>query len=161
MAENQKLDDIDFKILGILQEDATRSIQDIADIVGLTANPCWRRIRRLEEAGVIEGRVAVVNAAAIGLGMTAFVTIRTDQHTSAWLKKLAHGIQIIPEIVECHRMTGDVDYLLKIVVSDLAHYDAVYRRLLELVPGLKDVSSAFSMERLKRSAVIDPSTATG
>ena len=93
--------------------------------------------------------------------MTAFVTIRTDQHTSDWLNKLAHGIQIIPEIVECHRMSGDVDYLLKIVVRDLAHYDAVYRRLLELVPGLKDVSSAFSMERLKRSAVIDPSNASG
>ena len=159
--ENSKLDDIDLKILGILQADATRSIQEIADEVGLTTNPCWRRIRRMEAGGVIEGRVALVNAAALGLGMTAFVTIRTDQHTSDWLEKLAHGIRIIPEIVECHRMSGDVDYLLKIVVRDLAHYDTVYRRLLELVPGLKDVSSAFSMELLKRSAVIDPSKSSG
>ena len=151
-----ELDDIDCRILSILQHDAARSIQDIADEVGLTSNPCWRRIRRLERDGVIERRVAVVNAAAVGLGMTAFVTIRTDRHTSEWLSAFARAVQSIPEIVECHRMAGEVDYLLKVVVRDLAHYDDVYQRLIGTVPDLNDVASIFSMERLKQGGVVDP-----
>ena len=159
MVKNNALDHTDIKILGILQADSGKSVQEIAEMVGLTVNPCWRRIKRMEETGVIEGRVAVVNAMALGLGMTAFVMLRTDQHTSDWLEKLSNGVARIPEIVECHRMTGEVDYLLKIVVSDLAHYDRVYRRLLDFVPGLNDVSAAFSMERLKKGGIIDASTA--
>ena len=156
-----KLDDIDYKIIGILQADATRSVQDVADAVGLTTNPCWRRIKRLEEQGVILRRVAVIDPMALGLGMTAFVRIVTETHTKDWLETFKRSVRQIPEISECHRMTGDVDYLLKITVRDLAHYDKVYQRFLDLVPNLKDVSAAFSMERLKEGGVIDPSMFRG
>ena len=154
-----KIDTIDCNILRILQSDATRSIQDIALEVGLTNNPCWRRIKRLEEQGVIERRAAIVNANMVGLGTTAFVSIRIDSHDVGWLDKFAKCIDNIPEIVECHRMAGDVDYLLKIIVTDLAHYDGVYQRLIAEVPGLSDVSSTFSMEQLKHDSVIDALTA--
>lgn len=130
-------------------------IQQIADQVGLSVNPCWRRIKLLEEAGVIERRVALVNAAKVGLSMTAFVTIRTNQHNQTWLEAFARGVQRIPEIIECHRMSGDIDYLLKIVVRDIAHYDRVYQKLISEVPGLSDVSSTFSMERLKHGVKLD------
>lgn len=150
-----EIDDIDKKILSILQTDATLSIQDISDQVGLTTNPCWRRIKRLENNGIITGRVALVDPAALGLGMTAFVRIHTDKHTKNWLETFKSSVRRIPEIVECHRMTGDVDYLLKVMVRDLAHYDQVYQRLLDYVPDLKDVSSSFSMERLKDKQIID------
>lgn len=153
-----ELNDIDIKILGLLQSDATQSIQEIADQVGLTSNPCWRRIKRLEEQGVIKRRVAVIDPALVGLGMTAFVRIHTDKHTKDWLELFNAGVAKIPEIIECHRMTGDVDYLLKVLVQNLEHYDAVYQRLLDLVPDLKDVSAAFSMERLKDGGLIDVAT---
>ncbi len=155
-----KLDDIDVKIISMLQIDATRSIQDLADAVGLTTNPCWRRVRRLEEQGVITARIAIIDPIKVGLGMTSFVRIHTNKHTKDWLENFKKSINKIPEIVECHRMTGDVDYLLKILVRDLPHYDAVYQRLLDLVPDLKDVSSAFSMEHLKDNYLIDVSTGT-
>ena len=154
-----EIDAIDTKILSILQKDATCSIQSIANQVNLTNNPCWRRIKRLEERGVIERRVAVVNPRLVGLGTTAFVSLRIDSHDKLWLEKFAHCISEISEIVECHRMTGDIDYLLKIIVSDLEHYDQVYQRLIANVPGLSDVSSAFSMEQLKQGNVIDVATA--
>ena len=153
-----ELDDIDRRIINVLQLDAAKSIQEIGDEVGLTSNPCWRRIRRLEEAGIIVRRVAVVDAAAVGLSMTAFVRIHTDRHTNDWLKAFKKGVLLIPEIVECYRMTGDVDYFLKIIVHDIAHYDEVYQRLLNQVPDLKDVTAAFSMERLKGGDGIDVST---
>lgn len=159
MTDNIEIDDIDRKIIGILQNDATLSIQDIADQIDLTNNPCWRRIKHLEDKGVIERRVAIINPKLIGLGTTAFVSIRIDAHSGDWLKKFAECIEQIPEIIECHRMTGDTDYLMKIVVRDLEHYDGVYQRLISHVPGLTDVSSTFSMEQLKMGTVIDTSTA--
>lgn len=154
-----KLDSIDINILNILQQDSTVPIQQIADQVGLTNNPCWRRIKRLEETGVIERRTVVINRPLIGLGTTAFVSIRIDSHNSEWLAQFARCIERMPEIVECHRMAGDVDYLLKIVVKDLKHYDAVYQRLVADVAGLIDVSSTFSMEEMKVGSVIDAHTA--
>jgi Lrp/AsnC family transcriptional regulator len=144
-----ELDPIDRKILHLIQRDASLSVQEIADQVGLSANPCWRRIKIMEASGLIERRVALVNAAKLGLGVTVFVTIRTDKHNPEWLASFAEGIAAIPEILECHRMSGDVDYLLKVVVADIAHYDRVYQALIAKVPGLSDVSSTFSMERLK------------
>ncbi|MEO0882091.1 MAG: Lrp/AsnC family transcriptional regulator [Pseudomonadota bacterium] len=158
MSEIVELDDIDKKILSRIQVDATASIQEIADAVGLSSNPCWRRIRRMENDGVIQRRVALVDAAKVGLGATVFVTIRTKQHDANWLEAFAKGVRQLPEIVECHRMSGETDYLLKVVVRDIPHYDAVYQRLISLVPGLGDVSSAFSMESLKHSTAIDPAT---
>lgn len=160
MGKIVELDAIDRRILKILQSDAMVSIQAVAEQVGLSNNPCWRRIRRLETEGVIERRVALVDAAKLGLGLTAFVSIRTDHHSGDWLGKFAKALKLIPEIVECHRMSGDVDYLLKVVVCDISHYDRVYQRLISSVPGLSDVSSAFSMERLKSDTAIDVTTAS-
>ena len=151
-------DDIDRRILNALQEDASRSIQEVADLVGLSSNPCWRRIRRLEHAGVIAKRVALIDPSKLGLGVTAFVTIRTSRHDAEWLDQFSSAVRTISEVVECHRMSGDVDYLLKVVVRDIAHYDHVYQRLIRKVSGLSDVSSTFSMERLKHDTAIDLST---
>ena len=143
MAESLELDAIDRKILTVLQRDATLTVQALGDAVGLSANPCWRRVKRLEGIGIIVGRVAVVSGAAVGLGLTAFVTIRTNRHNQDWLERFAAGVRDMPEIVECHRMSGDVDYMLKIIVRDIGHYDRVYQRLIAAVPDLADVSSAF------------------
>lgn len=131
------------------------SIQDVAERVGLSANPCWRRIKQMEAAGIIERRVALVNAAAVGLAVTSFVFIRTSRHDPEWLDCFARAVRDIPEIMECHRMSGSVDYLLKCVVSDIDHYDRVYKKLIARVPGLSDVSSGFSMERLKHGTRLE------
>lgn len=144
-----ELDSIDWRILDVLQEDASLSIQAIGDRVGLSTNPCWRRIRRLEESGVIARRVALLDPVHVGLPTTVFVTIRTTRHDPEWLAAFAGGIAAIPEITECHRMAGEVDYLLKLSVRDIAHYDRIYQRLIAVVPGLNDVSSTFSMEAMK------------
>jgi Lrp/AsnC family transcriptional regulator len=155
MKEFVELDSIDKKILGILQRDCTRPIKEIAEAVGLSNNPCWRRIRRLEDTGVVSHRAALIDPAKIGLGVTAFVTIRTDSHSTEWLNAFRKAVNNIPEIIACHRMTGDVDYLLRILVHDIEHYDRVYQRLIKSVPGLSDVSSTFSMEKLKQGPTID------
>jgi Lrp/AsnC family transcriptional regulator len=146
---------MDRRLLGIIQEDCTLSVQQLGERVGLSANPCWRRVKRLEAEGVIRKRVALIDPEKVGLGLTAFVTIRTNRHDLAWLESFAAALARIPEIVEAHRMSGDVDYLLKIMVEDIAHYDGVYRRLITAVPGLSDVSSTFSMERLKSGTALD------
>ena len=143
------LDKLDRDILRHLQEDASQPIQQIADAVGLSVNPCWRRIRRMEAEGVIEGRVALVDPEKVGLGLTIFVRIKTNQHSAAWAEQLASVIAAMPEILECHRIGGDVDYLLKVVVPDMAGYDRTYKELIERLPALADVSALFSMERLK------------
>lgn len=157
MKEYIELDTIDRKILGILQDDCTRPIKEIADAVGLSNNPCWRRIKRMEDNGVIKRRVALIDPTKIGLGVTAFVTIRTDQHTNEWLDAFKRAVRNIPEIIACDRMTGDVDYLLRVVVHDIEHYDRVYQKLIKGVPGLSDVSSTFSMEKMKQGPAIDVS----
>lgn len=157
--QNIEFDDIDRRILTLLQRDASQSVAALADQVGLTSNPCWRRVKRLEDDGVIERRVAVVSPKALGLGLMAFVTIKTDNHAPEWLTNFASTISRIPEIVECHRMTGDIDYLLKIIARDLRHYDEIYRRFIESVPDLSDVAATFSMEELKDGRLIDPGTA--
>ena len=157
MKELVELDPIDRKILGILQQDCTRPIKEIAEAVGLSNNPCWRRIKRLEDKGVIRQRVALIDPSIIGLGLTAFVTVRTDQHTKEWLDAFKRAVQKIPEIIACDRMSGDIDYLLRVVVHDIEHYDNVYQRLIRIVPGLSDVSSTFSMEKMKQGPAIDVS----
>lgn len=153
-----ELDPIDRRILGIVQEDATISIQQLAERVGLSANPCWRRLKRLEAGGVIRARVALVDQDAVDLPMTVFVAIRTNRHDVEWLEAFAAAVLRIPEILEAHRMSGDVDYLLKIIARDVAHYDRIYRKLITAAPGLSDVSSSFSMERLKSTTRIDLAT---
>ena len=143
-------DSIDLAILGQLQADCSRSVQEIGEQVGLSQSPCWRRIRRLEELGVLGKRVALVDPAKVGLSVTVFVTVRTNQHNESWLEEFARAVSGIPEIVECYRMSGDVDYLLKILTSDIADYDRVYKKLIGSVQ-LYDVSSSFAMEPLKHT----------
>ena len=149
-----QLDAIDWKILGVLQHDASLAVHEVGDRVGLSANACWRRIKRLEDSGVIVRRVALVDAAKLGLATTVFVAIRTQRHDPAWLEAFSKGVAAIEEISECHRMAGDVDYLLKIVVRDIAHYDRIYRKLIAAVPDLADVSSSFSMEKMKATTAL-------
>jgi Lrp/AsnC family transcriptional regulator len=149
-----KLDRVDRQILGLIQDDASLSIQQIADQVGLSVNPCWRRIRQMEAAGVIQRRVAVVNPEKVGLGLTVYVRVKTREHSADWAKKLNEVIRAMPEILECHRIGGDVDYLLKIVVEDMAGYDRIYKELIARVPSLADVSALFSMERLKSATAL-------
>ncbi len=147
------LDRLDSRILEALQQDAGRAIADLAETVGLSANACWRRIKRLEELGVIRGRVALLDPFKLGLGVTVFVAVRTNEHNDAWLQQFANAVDAIPEVVEFYRMSGDVDYLLKIVVADIAHYDRVYKRLIKSVK-LSDVSSSFAMEQMKYTTAL-------
>ncbi len=152
------LDPIDVRILDRLQHDATDTIAALADLVGLSSNACWRRVKMLEAAGVIRQRVALLDAAKLNLGTTVFVSIRTNQHTDSWLKGFSEAVGAIAEVVEFYRMSGKVDYLLKIVVSDIPHYDRVYRRLIRVM-NLYDVSSNFAMEQLKCTTVLPLSSA--
>ena len=147
------LDSIDRALLRELQTDCARSVAEIGAAVGLSQSPCWKRIRRLEEAGVIRGRVALLDSNQVGVGIAVFVTIRTNQHNEEWLRRFASGVMEIPEVVELYRMSGDVDYLLKVLVSDIAEYDRIYKKLIE-VAELNDVSSSFAMERIKCTTAI-------
>jgi Lrp/AsnC family transcriptional regulator len=143
-----KLDSLDLKILEILQQDSEQQVAHIAQQVGLSTTPCWRRIQRFKEAGVITRQVALVDAKKVNVGVTVFVSVRTSTHTQAWFDRFRATVQAIPEVMEFYRMSGDVDYLLRVVVPDIAAYDAVYKRLIAGT-GLHDVSSSFAMEELK------------
>ncbi|OXT00303.1 ArsR family transcriptional regulator [Notoacmeibacter marinus] len=142
------MDRLDRKILRILQEDTTHAVADIAKKVGLSTTPCWRRIQKLEEEGVIKRRVAILDPVQVNAAVTVFVSIRTNSHSVEWLKRFAEVISSFPEVQEFYRMSGDVDYLLRVVVPDIAAYDAFYRKLIEKIE-ISDVSSAFAMERIK------------
>ncbi len=142
------LDEMDIKILRILQEDCTRSVADIGNEVGLSTTPCWRRIQKLEEEGVIKRRVAILDPVKINARVTVFVSIRTNSHSNEWLKRFSEVVGDFPEVVEFYRMSGDVDYLLRVVVPDIAAYDAFYKRLIAKIE-IRDVSSSFAMEQIK------------
>lgn len=142
------LDKTDRAILAILQRDATLSVAEIAAQVHLSPTPCWRRIQRLEEQGYITKRVALLDPEKLNLGVTVFVSIKTSQHSEAWFQKFHRVVTAIPEVVEFYRMSGDVDYLLRIVVPDIKRYDWVYKQLIKGT-DLHDVSSSFAMEQLK------------
>ena len=143
-----KLDRIDVAILSELQSDGSLSIASLSERVGLSATPCWKRLKRLEDDGIIESRVALLNRKKVGLPVTVFVSIRTAHHDEKWLEQFAAAVVSLPEVVEFHRMSGDVDYLLKVVTSDIDGYDQIYKRLIK-VAQLSSVSSAFSMEEIK------------
>jgi Lrp/AsnC family transcriptional regulator len=147
-----ELDNIDRAILRLLAADASLSLNDIADKVGLTATPCWKRIKRMEETGVIKARVAVLDADKLGLPVSVFVSVETSDHSAGWLERFAGAVAQTPEIVGAWRMSGDVDYLLHVVVADIAAYDSFYRKLIAAVP-LRNVSSRFAMERMKNGAL--------
>ena len=144
------MDNTDRKILAILQEDASLPVAEVAARVNLSQTPCWRRIQKLEEAGVIQGRVAILDPNSIGLGLTVFVEIETGDHSREWLDRFAEAINTMPEVMEVYRMAGDVDYLIRLAVANMAAYDDFYRRLIALVP-MKNVTSRFAMERVKYS----------
>ncbi len=142
------MDRFDRKILSLLQEDATLSLAELADQVGLSQTPCWKRIQKLQAQGVIQRRVAILAPEKVGLGLTVFVQIETADHSAAWLEAFAKGVGEMPEVMELYRMAGDVDYMLRVVVSDMAAYDGFYKRLIDRFP-LKNVTSRFAMERIK------------
>jgi Lrp/AsnC family transcriptional regulator len=142
------MDAIDRKILAVLQKDASLSVAEIGNRVGLSSTPCWKRIQRLEAEGVIQRRVAVVDQDKLGLGVTVFVSIETGDHSEEWLRRFAEVVSALPEVMEFYRMAGDVDYMLRVVVPDIPGYDAFYKRLIATVP-LKNVTSRFAMEKIK------------
>ena len=148
-----RMDQIDRQILMQLQHNAAQPVADVARKVGLSVTPCWRRIQRLEETGIIRKRVALLDSKAIGVGMSVFVAVRTDQHNADWLKNFAALVADMPEVVEFYRMSGEVDYLLRVVVPDMAAYDSFYRKLIAQVQ-LTDVSSSFAMEEIKYTTVL-------
>ena len=144
------MDSIDKKILQALQTDCSGSVAEIAERAGVTQTPCWRRIKKLEEMGYIDKRVALLDQKALNLRLTAYVMVKTSQHDQQWLTKFSDGVHDIPEIGEVHRMDGDIDYLLQIVAEDMAEYDRIYKNLIR-VAELSDVSASFSMECIKAS----------
>lgn len=139
------MDKFDQRILEILQRDASIGLAELAAQVGLSTTPCWRRIQRLKDDGVILAQVALCDPVSLNLGLTAFVTVRAARHDDAWTTRFLDGVMGIPEILEVYRMAGEIDYLLKVVVSDITGYDRVYKRLIK-VAELVDVSSGFVME---------------
>jgi len=143
-----KIDNLDSKILAELQRNCDISLDTLGETVGLSRNACWRRIKALETAGVIRRRVALLDAEKLGVGLTVFIQVRTDQHDANWLDKFARTTRAMPEILGAYRMTGDLDYLIRARVADVAGYDRLYQRLIERVP-LSDVSASFVMEEIK------------
>jgi Lrp/AsnC family transcriptional regulator len=147
------MDAIDRKILAVLQDNAALSVAEIGSRVGLSSTPCWKRIQRLESEGVIQKRVALVDQDRIGLGVTIFVSVETGDHSQDWLDRFAQTVGAMPEVMEFYRMAGDVDYMLRVVVPDIAGYDAFYKKLIAAVP-LKNVTSRFAMEKIKSTTAL-------
>ena len=142
------IDKMDRSILAVLQNDCTMPVAEIGRMVGLSTTPCWRRIQKMEEQGIIQGRVALLNAKKVNAGVTVFVSISTSQHEQEWLDRFHEAIQKFPEVVEFYRMSGQVDYLLRVVVPDIEQYDIFYKKLISSIE-LSDVSSSFAMEQIK------------
>ena len=149
----ERLDRKDRQILAFLQSDAGLSMNDLAERTSLSKSAVWRRVRELEEQGVIRRRVALLDPEALGYGLTVFALVRTSQHSDAWFSRFEQAVDAIPEILEFHRMSGDVDYLLRVVARDIAHYDQIYKRLIREVE-FADLSSTFVMETLKHDVAL-------
>jgi len=147
------MDAIDRKILTVVQQDASLSVAEIGQRVGLSSTPCWKRMQRLEADGVITRRVALVDPEKVGLGITVFASIETGDHSQDWLSRFAETVSAMPEVMEFYRMAGDVDYMLRVVVPDMPGYDTFYKKLIATVP-LKNVTSRFAMERIKSTTAL-------
>src|SRR5579864_4850045 len=150
---SMKMDKLDKKILELLQRDAALTAAELADRIGLSKAPCWRRIKRLQETGIIKQTVALLDAHSLNLGTTVFVTLKTANHSQAWFDRFVRAVRDIPEVTEIHRMSGDVDYLIRIVVPDIDAYDLVYKRLIASVEFL-DVSASFALETIKSTTAL-------
>jgi Lrp/AsnC family transcriptional regulator len=147
------MDKLDRQILDLLQRDCSLTAADIAERIGLSKTPCWRRIQQLKDAGVIRREVALLDARALNVGTTVFVTMRTANHSAAWLEKFMKAVRDVPEVVEIYRMSGEVDYLMRVVVPDIDAYDAVYKKLIASVEFL-DVSASFALETIKSTTAL-------
>ncbi len=144
------MDEIDQKLLAALQRDLTLSIAQLAEMVGLSSTPCWKRIQKLDAMGVIVGRVALLDPERIGMGLTVFVAVEAGDHTPEWLERFADAVGGMTEVMEMYRMAGEIDYMLHVVVADMAEFDGFYKRLIASVP-MKNVTSRFAMERVKHT----------
>ncbi|QHM70156.1 Lrp/AsnC family transcriptional regulator [Mixta intestinalis] len=148
------LDKTDRKLLALLQKDCTLSLQSLAEAVNLTTTPCWKRLKKLEDDGIIRGRVALLDGEKLGLALTAFMLIKTQQHSRQWYQEFVSVVQGLPEVMAFYRMAGEYDYLLRIQVADMKQYDALYKRLVNGVSGLIDVTSSFAMEEIKYTTAL-------
>ncbi|OBX17882.1 transcriptional regulator [Erythrobacter sp. QSSC1-22B] len=147
------MDENDRAILRLLQNDVTLSMEALAARLSMSANTVWRRIKRLQTDGVIARRVALVDPAKVGLDLTVFVTVRTTDHSSEWLEQFGSATQAMPEIMEFYRLAGDTDYLIKLMIRDVADYDRVYKKLIASVP-IADVTASFAMETIKNQTAL-------
>ena len=147
------MDETDRQILRILQVNCSMSVSDVAREVGLSPSPCWKRIERLNNEGIIKRRIAVLNPETLGFGITAYVSIRTGEHSTEWLKSFSNTVTEMPEVMEFHRMAGDVDYMLKVIVTDIQAFDAFYKRLIS-TSAINEVTSRFSMETIKDTTAL-------
>jgi Lrp/AsnC family transcriptional regulator len=147
------MDKLDKKILEHIQTDGALTAAELADRVGLSKAPCWRRIKALEEKGIIKRTVALLDARSLNVGTTVFVTVKTANHSEAWFDRFVKAVRDIPEVTEIYRMSGDVDYLMRIVVPDIDGYDAVYKRLIASVE-FQDVSASFALETIKYTTAL-------
>ena len=144
------MDEIDRLLLEILQQDATLSLAQMAERVGLSPTPCWKRIQKLEARGVIVRRVAIVDPVRVGVGLSVLVNVEAGEHSPEWLQRFSAGVGAMPEVMEVYRTAGEVDYVLRVAVADMAEYDTFYKRLIAIAP-MKNVTSRFAMERIKHS----------
>ena len=146
-------DEIDRKILDVIQSDSSYSMDEISEFVNLSRNACWRRIRRMEEAGIIKARVALVEPSSINLGLSAFVMIRTNSHDTSWAEKFDKVVKCFPEIIGAHRMAGDLDYILRVRVRDVKDYDNFYQTLISKI-SISDISASFVMDDIKDTTAL-------
>ena len=144
------MDEIDRLLLEIVQQDATLSLAQMAERVGLSPTPCWKRIQKLEANGVIMRRVAIVDPVRVGVGLSVLVSVEAGEHSPEWLQRFSAGVGAMPEVMEVYRTAGEVDYVLRVAVADMAEYDTFYKRLIAIAP-MKNVTSRFAMERIKHS----------
>ena len=147
------MDQTDLRILRILQEDSSLPVSDVAKKVGLSASPCWKRIKRMQDEGIIKSQISVLDAERLGFGLTVFINIKTGEHSTIWLKKFSATVTAMPEVVELHRIAGDVDYMLKVIVPDMAACDSFYKDLIGTA-ALTEVTSYFTMETIKETTAL-------
>lgn len=147
-------DKIDNRLLSLLQQSCTLSLQSLAEAVNLTTTPCWKRLKRLEDEGIIKARVALLDAEKIGLALTAFVMLKTHHHNSIWYQELVNVVAGMPHVMGFWRMAGEFDYLMQVQVADMKHYDEFYKQLVNQVPGLIDVTTSFVMEQIKHTTAL-------
>ena len=149
-----KIDQTDRIILQALQENGELSIQELADLIHLSSTPCWRRVQKLQDSGVIRKHVALLDASKLNLNVSVFVHIKTRNHSAAWYTQFAERVANYPEVAEFYRMSGEYDYLMRVVVADIAAFDRFYKRLVEETPDLSDVTSSFAMEQIKYTTAL-------